>query len=91
MDETTTTLESADILQIMELLPHRYPFLMVDRIVGIDSDRLFPVVDQHLIAANIPHTVNGDEAVVISSTFGHDGFLIEDHLMGAHIRGLLEY
>jgi len=60
-------------------------------IVGIDSDRLFPVVDQHLIAANIPHTVNGDEAVVISSTFGHDGFLIEDHLMGAHIRGLLEY
>ncbi len=59
-------------------------------IVGIDSDRLFPVVDQHLIAANIPDTVNGDEAVVISSAFGHDGFLIEDHLMGAHIRGLLE-
>ncbi|GGD39459.1 3-hydroxyacyl-ACP dehydratase FabZ [Aureimonas glaciei] len=39
MDETTTTLESVDILQILELLPHRYPFLMVDRIVGIDADR----------------------------------------------------
>jgi 3-hydroxyacyl-[acyl-carrier-protein] dehydratase len=39
MDETTTALESVDILQILELLPHRYPFLMVDRIVGIDADR----------------------------------------------------
>ncbi len=28
-------LESADILKILELLPHRYPFLMVDRIRDI--------------------------------------------------------
>lgn len=30
------TLESADI---MRLLPHRYPFLLVDRIIDIDGDR----------------------------------------------------
>jgi 3-hydroxyacyl-[acyl-carrier-protein] dehydratase len=30
-----TTLEIADIL---EALPHRYPFLMVDRIINIDGD-----------------------------------------------------
>ena len=40
MTETpATTLESVDILKLLELLPHRYPFLMVDRIVDMDSDR----------------------------------------------------
>ena len=33
------TLESADILRIMALLPHRYPFLLVDRIIAMDGDR----------------------------------------------------
>lgn len=32
------TLESLDILGILRLLPHRYPFLLVDRIVEIDGD-----------------------------------------------------
>ncbi|MBO0344524.1 3-hydroxyacyl-ACP dehydratase FabZ [Roseibium limicola] len=31
-------LASADILQIMELLPHRYPFLLIDRIIEMDGD-----------------------------------------------------
>ena len=35
---TATHLESADILKLMALLPHRYPFLLVDRILEIDSD-----------------------------------------------------
>jgi 3-hydroxyacyl-[acyl-carrier-protein] dehydratase len=43
MDESPSaqpkTLESADILRIMTLLPHRYPFLLVDRIVEMDGDR----------------------------------------------------
>lgn len=38
-EETATTLESADILKLLELLPHRYPFLMVDKIVDMDGDR----------------------------------------------------
>lgn len=37
-DETKATLETADILEIMKLLPHRYPFLLVDRIIEIDGD-----------------------------------------------------
>ncbi|MDR3497177.1 MAG: 3-hydroxyacyl-ACP dehydratase FabZ [Ancalomicrobiaceae bacterium] len=32
------TLGCADIQKIMEYLPHRYPFLMVDRIEAIDGD-----------------------------------------------------
>ena len=34
-----TRLEAADILTILDLLPHRYPFLLVDRIRDIDGDR----------------------------------------------------
>ena len=59
-------------------------------VLGVDSDRLFPVADQQFIAANIPNGLHGTEAVVIESTFGHDGFLIEDALVGSHVRGLLE-
>ena len=32
------TLESLDILKIMRLLPHRYPFLLIDRVIEIDGD-----------------------------------------------------
>jgi 3-hydroxyacyl-[acyl-carrier-protein] dehydratase len=38
MDEATTTLESVDIGAILRALPHRYPFLMVDRIIEINGD-----------------------------------------------------
>ena len=38
MTETPTTLQSADIGRILELLPHRYPFLLVDKIIEIDGD-----------------------------------------------------
>ena len=32
------TLETADIMRVLSLLPHRYPFLMVDRIVDMHGD-----------------------------------------------------
>lgn len=32
------TLETMDIDAILKTLPHRYPFLMIDRIVNIDGD-----------------------------------------------------
>ena len=31
-------LGAADILRILELLPHRYPFLLVDKIIEMDGD-----------------------------------------------------
>ncbi|MBT1585154.1 homoserine O-acetyltransferase MetX [Curtobacterium flaccumfaciens] len=59
-------------------------------VVGISSDRLFPVEDQHRIAAGVPDALDGDTAAVIESEFGHDGFLIEHEQVGAHLRRLLE-
>ena len=32
-------LEAVGIQEILKLLPHRYPFLLVDRIIDIDGDR----------------------------------------------------
>lgn len=58
-------------------------------VLGIDTDRLFPVEQQHEIAAHLPNTIHGHEAAVISSPFGHDAFLIENDLVGAHLAELL--
>jgi len=58
-------------------------------VIGIDSDRLFPVADQELIARHLPNTLDGDRPVVIESNFGHDGFLIEFDAVGAQISRLL--
>lgn len=38
MDKPVTKLQSADIATVLELLPHRYPFLLVDRVIEIDGD-----------------------------------------------------
>ena len=41
MNETATTkkgLASVDVQQLMELLPHRYPFLLLDRVIDMDRD-----------------------------------------------------
>ena len=38
MDETVTKVDAVTIAGIIKMLPHRYPFLMVDRIVGIRGD-----------------------------------------------------
>ena len=41
MNETGSAragLATADIRRVLELLPHRYPFLLVDRIIDMDGD-----------------------------------------------------
>ena len=38
MHDAATKLESADIADVLKLLPHRYPFLMVDRVIDIRGD-----------------------------------------------------
>ncbi len=38
MSEGATTLEAADIADILKALPHRYPFLLIDRIIEMRGD-----------------------------------------------------
>lgn len=46
-------------------------------VIGIDSDVLFPLADQRLIAESIPHS----RLKEISSIYGHDGFLVESAVL----------
>ncbi len=39
MPDSTGTLGSADITRIMKLLPHRYPFLLIDKLIDLDGDQ----------------------------------------------------
>ena len=38
-EPSSQTLESADIIEIMRYLPHRYPFLLIDRVISINGDQ----------------------------------------------------
>ncbi len=58
-------------------------------VLGIDSDRLFPVEEQRFLAEHIPNGIRGNAAVEIRSEFGHDGFLIENEHVGAALTELL--
>ena len=53
MADNATVLETVDIMQLMKLLPHRYPFLLVDRVVEIDGDN--SAVGIKNVTANEPH------------------------------------
>jgi 3-hydroxyacyl-[acyl-carrier-protein] dehydratase len=39
MDDAVKKMESADIDVVLKLLPHRYPFLMVDRVINMRGDQ----------------------------------------------------
>jgi homoserine O-acetyltransferase len=58
-------------------------------VLGIDSDRLFPAEYQVLIASRLSANIDGGKAVIIDSPFGHDGFLIENDLVGPELARLL--
>ena len=48
-----TTLDAVDIVRILDLLPHRYPFLLIDRIREIDGNR--SAVGIKNVTMNEPH------------------------------------
>jgi len=58
-------------------------------VLGVESDRYFPLSSQREIAAHMPHSVHGLEPIVLQSEYGHDAFLIEDDAVGAAIVRLL--
>jgi homoserine O-acetyltransferase len=58
-------------------------------VIGIDSDRLFPIENQRFIADNITSELVGGKLHAIKSSFGHDGFLIEFKKVGPLLAKLL--
>ena len=58
-------------------------------VLGIDSDRLYPVEDQRKVAEHLTGALDGAEPTVLRSGFGHDGFLIERDAVGHALERLL--
>ncbi|MEO5804461.1 MAG: bifunctional UDP-3-O-[3-hydroxymyristoyl] N-acetylglucosamine deacetylase/3-hydroxyacyl-ACP dehydratase [Verrucomicrobiota bacterium] len=50
--EAAVTATTLDISQVMKLLPHRYPFLMIDKVTEIDGDKIVAVKN---VTANEPY------------------------------------
>ncbi|WP_455478508.1 3-hydroxyacyl-ACP dehydratase FabZ [Bartonella sp. B10] len=51
--DKTQSLEAIDIEKLLSLLPHRYPFLLIDRIIEIDGER--QAVGIKNVTINEPH------------------------------------
>ncbi len=58
-------------------------------VVGIDTDQLFPLDQQRLLARHSPGSISGDSPVVVTSEHGHDAFLIDQQAMGGILRDAL--
>ncbi|MGI9385930.1 MAG: 3-hydroxyacyl-ACP dehydratase FabZ, partial [Methyloligellaceae bacterium] len=48
-----STLSTADITRILRLLPHRYPFLMIDKIIEMKGDN--SAIGIKNVTVNEPH------------------------------------
>ena len=52
-DEQVTARTTMDILEIMSLLPHRYPFLLIDRVVEMERKQRIVAIKN--VTINEPH------------------------------------
>jgi 3-hydroxyacyl-[acyl-carrier-protein] dehydratase len=52
-DEQPTPAKTMDIVEIMSILPHRYPFLLIDRV--LELERKTRIVALKNVTANEPH------------------------------------
>ena len=96
MAETATgTLETADILRIMRLLPHRYPFLLVDRIIEMDADN--SAIGIKNVTMNEPHFQGHFPeqpvmpGVLIVEAMAQTAGVLVVHTLGAASEGKLVY
>ncbi|MGY6707839.1 MAG: 3-hydroxyacyl-ACP dehydratase FabZ [Rhizobiaceae bacterium] len=52
-EDAATTLETFDIMRLLKLLPHRYPLLLIDRVVEVDGDN--SAIGVKNVTINEPH------------------------------------
>ena len=83
MNSHDVTRDRGDIASVLGSL--RLPSL----VLGVDSDRLFPLGQQEELARHIPGCLSGDVPEVLETPYGHDGFLIESERVGASLANLL--
>lgn len=58
-------------------------------VLGVTTDRLFPLHAQQEIASKLPNNIYEDQVATIDSEYGHDGFLINTAEVANHLDALL--
>ena len=89
-DETPAkVLKSADIARIMKLLPHRYPFLLIDKMIDMDGEDSGTAiknvtVNEPFFQGHFPGKPVMPGVLLIEAMAQTAGAVVLDHLGDAH-------
>jgi 3-hydroxyacyl-[acyl-carrier-protein] dehydratase len=88
-DAPAKTLMSADIARIMKLLPHRYPFLLIDRMIDMDGEESGTAIknitiNEPFFQGHFPGKPVMPGVLLIEAMAQAAGALVLNHLGDAH-------
>jgi 3-hydroxyacyl-[acyl-carrier-protein] dehydratase len=94
-DEQKSELQEADIVRIMQLLPHRPPFLLIDRIIDMDADLSGTgiknvTMNEPFFVGHFPGRPVMPGVLIIEAMAQTAGALVVNH-KGADVEGSLVY
>jgi beta-hydroxyacyl-ACP dehydratase FabZ len=83
-----------DVVEIQKLLPHRFPFLLIDRVVELDSDKVVALknvtINEPFFAGHFPgHPIM--PGVLIVEAMAQAGGVLALTALGADAAGKLVY
>jgi 3-hydroxyacyl-[acyl-carrier-protein] dehydratase len=88
-DTPAKTLMSADIARIMKLLPHRYPFLLIDKMIDMDGEESGTAIknitiNEPFFQGHFPGKPVMPGVLLIEAMAQAAGALVLNHLGDAH-------